>query len=76
MERLFFEACVKVKEGFAAKKYGYELPERLTNSAMPVEILAFEKDILILIGKKMGIRLTNTLAIEAILVAQKPRPVD
>jgi len=34
-----------------------------------VEALAFEKDILILISKQMGVILPHMLAIEAILVA-------
>ena len=38
---------------------------------MPVEALAFEKDILILIAKKMGVVLPHRLAIEAIIVAEK-----
>ena len=29
VERLFHEACFKVKEGFALKKWGFELPDHL-----------------------------------------------
>ena len=71
VERLFYEACIKVKEGFQAKKFPFECPEYLQGTALPVEALAFEKDILILIAKKMGVVLPHRLAIEAILVAQR-----
>lgn len=60
-----------MKEGFQAKKFPFECPEYLQGTALPVEALAFEKDILILIAKKMGVVLPHRLAIEAILVAQK-----
>ena len=29
IERLFYEACMKVKEGFQAKKFSFECPEYL-----------------------------------------------
>ena len=72
IERLFYEACVKVKEGFVLKKFAFECPEYLQGTVLPVEALAFEKDILILIAKKMGVMMPHRLAIEAILVAKKP----
>ena len=59
VERLFHEACFKVKEGFVLKKWGFELPEHLHPSHLPPESLAFDKDILLLITKKMGIQLSN-----------------
>ena len=71
IERLFYEACIKVKEGFQAKKFSFECPEYLQGTSLPVEALAFEKDILILIAKKMGVVLPHRLAIEAIIVAEK-----
>lgn len=40
------------------KKMGFELPEHLSGGSLPVVALAFERDILILIAKKMGVTLT------------------
>lgn len=71
VERLFFEACIKIKESINSKKLPFDLPEHLQGTALPVEAIAFEKDILILIAKKMGVVLPHMLAIEAILVARK-----
>ena len=55
VQRLFHESCIKVKEGFVLKKYSFDLPEYLQGSVLPVEAMAFEQDILILIAKKMGV---------------------
>lgn len=74
VEKLFHEACVKVKEGFGLKKWGFDLPEHLQNNTLPVESLAFEREILLLISKKMGIKMSHREAIEAILVAEKLQP--
>ena len=71
VERLFYEACTKVREGFVQKKYKVTLPEHLSDSSLPVESLAFDREVLILIADKMGVKLTNRMAIEAILVAEK-----
>lgn len=58
VDRLFHEACQKIKEAFVLKKMGFELPEHLSGGSLPVVALAFERDILILIAKKMGVTLT------------------
>ena len=41
---------------------------------MPDEALAFDRELLVLIAAKMGVKLTNKMAIEAIFVAQKLLP--
>ena len=74
VERLFHEACTKVKEGFVHKKFPFSLPDHLSDSSLPVEALGFDRQILILIADKMGVKMTNRLAIEAILVAEKLLP--
>ena len=77
MERLLHEACVKTKEAYTLKKMGgAELPEHLQGSNLPVEAIALEKDLLIMVAKRMGVILTHTLAHEAILTATKPSPTD
>jgi len=53
---LFADALVAVKEGFVHKKFGFDLPENLHGGA--IEALAFNRDILILVAKKMGVVLS------------------
>jgi len=72
VEKLFRAACQTVKESFLAKKLGFELPEHLTRNGIPAEAIAFDRATLILVASQMGVRLTSTQAIEAILVARKP----
>ena len=74
IEKLFRDACKKVKEGFLMKKHGFEIPEKFQGHYLPVEALAFDRDILMLITKEMGIKLSAKQAIEAIYVAEKEVP--
>ena len=72
VQKIYTEACIKVKEGFILKKYPFDCPEYLQGTVLPVEALGFEQNILILIAKSMGVTLPNRMAIEAIMVAKKP----
>lgn len=56
------------------KKHGFEIPEKFQGHYLPVEALAFDRDILMLITKEMGIKLSAKQAIEAIYVAEKEVP--
>lgn len=53
------------------KKWKIELPDHLHNSSLPVESLASDREILLLITKKMGVKMSHREAIEAILVSEK-----
>ena len=60
VDKLFRAACKKTKEGFQLKRFGWDLPEHLQSHFLPVEALAFDRDVLLLISKEMGIKLTTT----------------